>query len=97
MDERDYRRGPGRAAQRDKRGIPEGEAAFRAGFLLGPLRYAGLNGQAVLRGGNDLSAVTQLHIAEDRCDHCAAGAKLITMRRQRVHYVDRRIIVCTKD
>lgn len=97
MDERDYRRGPGRADQRDKRGIPEGEAAFRAGFLLGPLRHTDLNGPLVLRGDNVVSNVTRLAIVDDRCDHCDVGAKLITMRRQRVHYVDRRIFVCTKD
>jgi hypothetical protein len=36
-DERDYVRGPSRASQLAKRVLPEGEAAFRAGFAKGKL------------------------------------------------------------
>jgi hypothetical protein len=36
-DKRDYVRGPGRASQLAKRVLPEGEAAFRAGFAKGRL------------------------------------------------------------
>ena len=73
MDERDYRRGPGRALQRDKRNIAAGEAVFRAGFL---------------------SSVLPIR---NECRHCDAGTTIIKLRRQRVHVVDRRIFVCTKD